>query len=225
LASSGRGAGGEGFPLATTAASLSATLAIPRRIFKFLYRSNSFPRNDLQPKIKNLQRFFLKLGHPFCYIQSSEILNKVTVQPVSQDRKELGTRSYPHLPAPLYSFLLPKNPNHQRKVSRRDKKHQEEPKMTPNYRAFSAEFQPIIFCAAISGHPSRHKPLSHKDLRNRKTEFFPTPLFKTMHSKTLFLQHNSLPPKHLHQHAFFAQLFSSAIDPAKKQNDPLTTGH
>jgi hypothetical protein len=92
--------------------------------------------------------------------------------------------------------------------------------MTPNYRAFPAEFQHLIFCAAISRHPSRHNPLPHKDLRNSKNEFFPPPLFKTMRNKTLFHRHKSLPPKHLHQHAFFAQLFSPAIDSAKNQNYP-----
>jgi hypothetical protein len=92
--------------------------------------------------------------------------------------------------------------------------------MTSNHQAYPAEFQPIIFCAAISSPLSRHKPLPRKDLRNPKTEFFPNPLIKAMHNKTLSHRHKSLPPKHLRQHAFFAQLFAPAIDSAKKQKFP-----
>jgi hypothetical protein len=63
----------------------------------------------LRPEIRNPPRFFLKLGHPFCYIQSSGILYLIIVLPVSQDRKEIGTGNCPRLPASLYSFPFPKN--------------------------------------------------------------------------------------------------------------------
>jgi hypothetical protein len=58
---------GEGCSLATTAT--GQRIGDARRsskIFQIFYRPNSFPRNDLQPEIRNPPRFFLKLGHPFC---------------------------------------------------------------------------------------------------------------------------------------------------------------
>jgi hypothetical protein len=101
--------------------------------------------------------------------------------PTIQERKSEQEVTLISLPPYILFFSQKPRPS-TKSVSLRHKA-SEGKKMTSNYRAFPAEFQPFIFCAAISRPLSRHKPLPRKDLRKPKTEFFPFPLFKTMYNK------------------------------------------